>query len=142
MRYLFSVAFVFIVNIAFAVSGSDTLELFEAGFIYRSDSAELIKAYVPGSIYTDLLKSKKIADPFFADNEKSLKWVEQTEWIYVDTFLLSAKNLNAKHIELLLEGIDTYADVFLNGEKIQFCSNMFVEYSIDIKKYCRDKPHV
>ena len=139
MKYLFSIAFILFVNVSFAEMNVDTLELFKSGYVYRADSSELIKANVPWSIYADLLNSKKIADPFFGDNEKGVKCVEQTEWIYVDTFLLTLNNLNAKSIQLLLEGIDTYADVFLNGTKILSCNNMFVSYSVDIKQYCRER---
>lgn len=139
MKYPFSIAFILFVNVSFAEMNVDTLVLFKSGYVYRADSSELIKATVPGSIYGDLLNSKKIADPFFGDNEKGVKWVEQTEWIYVDTFLLTLNNLNAKSIQLLLEGIDTYAEVFLNGTKILSCNNMFVSYSVDIKQYCRDR---
>ena len=75
MKYLFSIAFILFVNVSFAEMNVDTLELFKSGYVYRADSSELIKANVPGSIYADLLNSKKIADPFFGDNEKGVKWV-------------------------------------------------------------------
>lgn len=139
MKYLILVLFVFIGEFCNANTKCDTLLLFNSGYLYRADSAELLPAKVPGSVYSDLYRNKKIADPFFSDNEKNVSWVQKTEWIYIDTFLLSENNLKATHIELLLEGIDTYADVFLNDTKITSCNNMFLSYLIDVKRNCRQR---
>lgn len=139
MRYLFFTLFFLLVKLSVADSSKDTLLLFQSAHLIRVDSSEVFNASVPGSIYTDLFESKKIPDPFFGDNEKSLKWVEKENWIYVDTFHLSDQQLSEERIALLLEGIDTYADVYLNAEKIVSCDNMFISYKVDVKKFCRKK---
>lgn len=139
MRYYLLICLFFISLNSSATTDSDSIELFKNGVVFRPDSSELLKAIVPGSIYFDLQNNSKIPDPFFSDNETKVKWVENVEWIYVDTFLLSAERLNSQHIDLILEGIDTYAEVILNDSSIAFCDNMFLEYSIDIKKYCRQR---
>ncbi len=118
MRYYFSLLLIFILNSSFAGISNDTLLLFQSAYLLRVDSAEIFNAKVPGSIYNDLFLSKKIPDPFFGDNEKNLKWIQKENWIYIDTFLLSEENLSGSNIVLLLEGVDTYADVYLNDEKV------------------------
>ena len=139
MRYCFSLLLILILNSSFAGISNDTLLLFQSAHLLRVDSSEIFIAKVPGSIYADLLRNKKIPDPFFGDNEKKLKWIEKENWIYIDTFFLSDQNLSSGKISLLLEGIDTYADVYLNGEKIISCNNMFVANKVDVKQYCRKR---
>ena len=39
-------------------------------------------ASVPGTVHTDLLKNKFIDDPYFADNELKLEWIDRCDWIY------------------------------------------------------------
>ena len=139
MKYIFSVIFFLFVKCALGVVTNDTLLLFQSAYLLRVDSSEIFKAKVPGSIYTDLFRNKKIPDPFYGDNEKNLKWIEKENWVYIDTFSLSQEKLSAEKIELLLEGVDTYADVFLNGEKLLSCDNMFISYKVDVKKFCRER---
>ena len=85
MRYCFSLLLILILNSSFAGISNDTLLLFQSAHLLRVDSSEIFIAKVPGSIYTDLLRNKKIPDPFFGDNEKKLKWIEKENWIYIDT---------------------------------------------------------
>src|SRR5882672_12694561 len=70
-------------------------------------------ASVPGCVHTDLLNNKLIDDPFYRDNEKKLQWIGKTDWEYRTTFNLSADMLERTNLELVFEGLDTYANVFL-----------------------------
>ena len=92
-------------------------------------------AEVPGTIHTDLLNLKLIDDPYYSDNELSLGWISENDWIYKTEFEFNP--VNKKNYELALGGIDTVADVYLNGSKIYSCFNMFVEYKITIDKYLK-----
>jgi len=90
-------------------------------------------AAVPGTIHTDLLNNKLIDDPYFADNELKIGWITQQDWIYRTEFDL---NPNKKeNYFLVFEGIDTIADILLNGVKILTCNNMFLKYEIQVNKY-------
>ena len=94
-------------------------------------------AIVPGTIHTDLLYNKLIKDPYLADNEKSVQWVENENWEYIGSFTCDAATLKNKHIELNFEGLDTYANVFLNDTPILNCNNMFRTWNIDVKNYLK-----
>src|SRR5918993_1354932 len=72
-------------------------------------------AAVPGCVHTDLLKNRLIEDPFYRDNEKRLQWIGKTDWEYETTFRASAGVLARRNVELVFEGLDTYATVALNG---------------------------
>jgi len=91
------------------------------------------KAQVPGTVHTDLLNKKLIEDPFYADNELKLEWITKLDWVYKTVFTLKKK----RNYNLVLNGIDTIADVYLNDKLILSCKNMFLSYKIDVEKYLR-----
>jgi beta-mannosidase len=125
----------FIAQSGFAAS--DVISLNSNWYINKNNAAELYSAQVPGSVYGDLLRNKLISDPYIGANEKTVAWVAQEEWNYIDTFLLSDEQLNRPKIELQFKGIDTHAEVYLNGQLIGETHSMFIEYNFDIKSYCR-----
>ncbi len=92
-----------------------------------------LPATVPGTVHTDLLANRIIEDPFYRDNEKKVQWIEKEDWIYRTEF--TVENLDAKR-DLVFEGLDTYANVFINGQKVLNAENMFRGYRVkDIQKY-------
>ena len=76
-------------------------------------------ATVPGNIHDDLLANELIPDPFYGDNEKLVQWVSDSVWEYR---VLFDRNCGGKetfsHNELVFEGLDTYAEVYLNGKRL------------------------
>ncbi len=85
----------------------------------------LVAARVPGSVYTDLLQNRLIEDPYISDHEKTVSWVEEKDWTYLASFQLTAAQANHPRAVLVFEGIDTYADVYLNGKWLFRADNMF-----------------
>src|ERR1700678_3183437 len=70
-------------------------------------------AEVPGVVQTDLLAAHLIPDPFYSDNEAQLQWIGLTDWEYRTTFQVDAAALQHEHIDLVFDGLDTFADIFL-----------------------------
>lgn len=97
------------------------------------------KAEVPGTIHTDLLYNNLIENPFYRDNETKLQWISKTNWQYKKKFQVSATLLQQKNIQLIFEGLDTYATVYLNQQLILQANNMFRTWSIDVKKIIKQK---
>ena len=95
------------------------------------------KATVPGTVHTDLLANKLIADPFFGDNEKRLQWIDTCDWIYKTTFKVDEKQLSSKTAEIMFNGLDTYADVYLNDQLLLKADNMFRGWNVDVKPYLK-----
>ncbi|RRJ96888.1 hypothetical protein Ga0100231_024310 [Opitutaceae bacterium TAV4] len=84
-------------------------------------------ATVPGCVHTDLLRDGQIPDPFYGTNELDLQWIEERDWEYQTTFNLSSSLLNDhEHIDLVADGLDTIATVYLNGHKLAATDNMFI----------------
>lgn len=91
------------------------------------------RATVPGTIHTDLLNNGMIRDPFYRLNEKDQQWIDKKDWEYKTTFRLDDEMLQKKHLEMVFHGLDTYADVFLNGQEILSTDNMFRTWKTDVK---------
>src|SRR6267142_4613165 len=94
-------------------------------------------ASVPGCVHTDLLGNKLIDDPFYRDNEKKLQWIGKTDWEYQTTFNITAEMLARDSVELIFEGLDTYANVFLNDEPLISTDNMFRTWRVDAKRLAK-----
>lgn len=89
-------------------------------------------AKVPGVIQTDLMANDLLSDPFYRLNEKEVQWVDKEDWEYKTTFRLTPQMLNQQHILMNFEGLDTYADVYLNDSLILKANNMFRSWEIPI----------
>lgn len=94
-------------------------------------------ATVPGCVHTDLMDNGLIPDPFYRDNEKRLQWIEKENWKYRKEFKADEIPMNKSHVELVCKGLDTFAKIFLNGEKIAETDNMFRGYRFDIKPFLK-----
>ncbi len=101
----------------------------------KSGDTEWLPATVPGTVHTDLLANKKIAEPFYRTNEKELQWIDKEDWEYKTIFDLTKETLSREVIEIVFDGLDTYADVFINEQKVLVANNMFRTWKTDVKKY-------
>ena len=55
--------------------------------VSQAGKDDWIPATVPGwVVHMDLLAAGKIPDPFYRDNEKTVQWVGESDWIYKRTF--------------------------------------------------------
>jgi len=87
---------------------------------------------VPGDVHTELIKNKIIENPMYGYNDARCGWVEKKVWIYRNEFIVDSEILKEEHQELLFEGLDTYATVYLNGNKLADFQNMFVEHRAEV----------
>src|SRR5690348_17106406 len=108
---------------------------------HEAGKVEWYPASVPGCVHTDLLNNKLIDDPFYRDNEKKLQWISKANWEYQTTFNVTAEMLERNSVELVFEGLDTYANVFLNGELVLSTDNMFRTWRVDAKPLAKPGPN-
>ncbi|MFX1280172.1 MAG: glycoside hydrolase family 2 protein [Promethearchaeota archaeon] len=92
-----------------------------------------VNAQVPGTVFEALINNNVIIDPFYGENELEMKWVYESDWSYEKEFTLKPEFLKHKYIILRFNGLDTIADVQLNGERIGSVNNMFVRYDFEVK---------
>ncbi|KAF2098291.1 beta-mannosidase [Rhizodiscina lignyota] len=93
---------------------------------------------VPTNIHLDLLAAGEIPDPFHGMNERDVQWVHDKEWVYGCSFKLP-KAKQGERIDLVFDGLDTFADVALNSNHILSADNMFIPYRVDITKLVKDE---
>ncbi|MDC3415831.1 beta-mannosidase [Aquibacillus salsiterrae] len=99
----------------------------------ESTSTEWLEAKVPGCVHADLLHNNKISDPFYGKNEMDLQWIDKRDWEYNTTFDIPTDLLNQPNLELCFDGLDTYAEVYLNEQPILSAHNMFRAWTVDVK---------
>ena len=90
------------------------------------------RARVPGSVHTDLLANGVIADPYVGAREAELQWIGLADWEYRTRFDVDAATLARAHNDLVFDGLDTFADVFLNGHKLASTDNMFRTWRLPV----------
>lgn len=85
---------------------------------------DVIEAQVPGNFDLDLMKNGIIEDPFFGQNVFKMQKYEAMHAFYAREFEY-APGEDGETV-LTFEGLDTVAEVFVNGELIGKSDNMFV----------------
>ena len=100
-------------------------------------ATEWMPATVPGCVHTDLLANKIVGDPFYGQNEKDQQWIDKVGWEYRTSLFVDEVLLSRQHLDLVWKGLDTYADVLLNGTRILAANNMFREWRVDIRPAVR-----
>jgi beta-mannosidase len=105
-----------------------------SGWKFRQvGGSQWLDAKVPGTVHTDLKRHGLIGDPFYRTNENEVQWVEENDWEYKTTFIVDRQILDHDTTELVFEGLDTYADVYLNNRLILQSENMFVGQRVNCK---------
>jgi len=102
------------------------------------DVQEWLPAKVPGCVHTDLLRNGRIADPFYGMKEHGLQWIDRKDWEYECEFHVPQDWMTMSHLELVFAGLDTYAEVYVNGKHVLSADNMFRTWKADVKELVRD----
>ncbi|KAL4937123.1 glycoside hydrolase superfamily [Aspergillus oleicola] len=87
----------------------------------------------PSVIHTELLANKLIPDPNVGENERYIQWVGEAAWEYSCSFSTPEGMGDLSAVDLVLEGLDTFATVKLNGKEILHSDNMFIPHRLDVK---------
>ena len=89
---------------------------------------------VPGDITDDLLRAGIISDPYVGYNYADCLWVQKQEWSYEREFDL-ARGLSDKQIRLVLKGVDTFSEVYINGRLVGKTESMHLEYRFPVRPF-------
>lgn len=100
----------------------------------RNAGYACIPAQVPGNFEWELYRAGKIEDPFYGTNIFRLQELEGTHQYYLRRFEWAGET---SRMLLCFEGIDTAAEVFLNGRCILTCANMFLEHRVKVDGFLR-----
>ncbi|KIW42675.1 uncharacterized protein PV06_06201 [Exophiala oligosperma] len=83
----------------------------------------------PSVIQMELLDNKLIPDPNIGLNERLMQWAGEVDWEYLTTFPTPQSQ---EVVELVFEGLDTYATIKLNGKEILKSQNMFIPQRVKV----------
>ena len=149
--YIFAMKKLFLLLFAFCLSGygranetdfdlhaADRHEI-NAGWQFRQQNFGAWRAAtVPGTVHTDLLANKAIEDPFYRTNERDQQWIDKVNWEYRTAF--DAPYIAGRDsVALVFDGLDTYAEITLNGRRILSADNMFRTWRVNVTGLLRAK---
>ncbi|HKV40817.1 MAG TPA: glycoside hydrolase family 2 protein [Blastocatellia bacterium] len=103
----------------------------------NAKEAQWRPAEVPGAVHTDLLRNGIIPDPFYRENEARLQWIENADWEYRGRIDATPEMLARRNVELVFEGLDAYAEVYVNAKLVLTADNMFRQWRVDLKPYLK-----
>lgn len=111
----------------------------DANDLGQNLTAEGYSTKLPNTVLNALFENGVIEDPFYRKNESRLQWLEKKDWIFEKNFDATPEMQSATHVELVLKGLDTYAEVYMNEVLIISADNMFRTWQADIRNFIRPK---
>ena len=87
---------------------------------------------LPGDGHSALLAAGRIPDPYQSRNEYDVRWVADRDWSARRSFMHDPDAAKAWYLEIT--GLDTVAEVRLNGKLVLKASNQFRRYRPDVTK--------
>ncbi|KAJ5481149.1 Beta-mannosidase B [Penicillium diatomitis] len=108
-------------------------QLLSKGWSFRDRENEqwMPVKVVPSVVQQDLIDNKKLEDPFIGFNELKARWVNEKSWVYRNTFQRPQVPADSS-IDLVFDGLDTFATVKLDGNVILRSDNMFLGHRVNV----------
>jgi beta-mannosidase len=91
---------------------------------------------MPMQVHSVLRLTGVISDRYIWGDTQDCRWVQEKKWIYQVEFPFEEAPQNTY---LLLPGVDTFADIYLNGEQIGSCEDFYLSYRFPIERYLQRK---
>lgn len=110
--------------------------------MHRIGEQEWLSAVVPGSVYGDLLREGKMEDPFWKDNEDEALKLMEYDYEYSTSFACDSGLLASDEVILRFEGLDTIADITLNGVKLGHAENMHRTWEYSVKELLKEENNI
>lgn len=95
-----------------------------------------VPATIPGYVHPALEKAGVLEDIFWRDNAEKCQWVEDEIWSFSRTFVVNESH-SLTNAHLNIGGIDTYADILINGNLVAKSDNMFLPLSLPVGEFLK-----
>ncbi|MEH6418641.1 beta-mannosidase [Pseudomonas sp. CGJS7] len=105
----------------------------------HADATQWHAAQVPGHVHTDLFAAKLIEDPYVGAREAQLQWIGLAGWEYRTRFDVDAATLKRARNQLVFDGLDTFATVYLNGRELLRADNNFRTWRVAVDRRLRER---
>ncbi len=90
---------------------------------------------LPADVRMPLLEANVIREPLKADYCFETEWIERRSWWFDKAFVLEKVPTDADIVELVLEGLDTRSDIFINGHYIGTHRSVHYPFVFDVKEF-------
>ena len=113
------------------------------GWTLTGDTLSInMQVNVPSVVQQSLYENGIIPHPYLGTVENQLLWISDHPWDYTLHFDADKELLEKENVELVFEGIDTYAKVRLNGQDLFFADNQFRTWKQEVKDLLRAKDNL
>ena len=141
--YLISLLSLLLFGCQTAEKQNVVVQLLNQGWTLTGDTLDInMQVDVPSVVQQSLYDNGLIPHPYLGTVENQLLWISDHPWDYTLRFDADKDLLEKENIELEFEGIDTYAEVNLNGEKLFFADNQFRVWKHDVKDLLKKKDNL
>lgn len=96
--------------------------------VYEMDARKSLAVDIPGSLLSGLMKLGMVKDPYMRDNEHEVREILREDYHFFRKFEFFPQP--GKVYELMCDGIDTIADIYINGVLVKRVENMHTRYQI------------
>ena len=103
----------------------------------KSGTDGWISSKVPGSVCSTLLDHQLAEDPYYGENEEKFYAISFDDYEFQKVFEASEEMLRHRSILLHFDGLDTIADIELNGTRLAHVENMHRTWEFDVKDLLR-----
>ena len=90
---------------------------------------------VPGDIHQGLVAAGRIDEPLLGLNSLACHWTEDRSWWFRKRFEIESRWLEADVVELELDGLDSGAEIFVNGHHLGTHRSAFYPLTVDVKPW-------
>ena len=133
-----------------ALAGCQTVEKpnvvvqsLDQGWTLTGDTLSInMQVDVPSVVQQSLCENGLISHPYLGAVENDLLWISEHPWDYTLRFDANKELFEKENIELTFEGLDTYAEVSLNGYELFSADNQFREWKADAKPFLKEKDNL
>jgi len=138
MNIYFFKQFFIILSLFPSIVFAQEIDLIKQNWTLKNQNGqiEIINAN-PSDVHLSLLESQIIDNPFYGNNEEKQQWVGEQNWIYFCTFSVDSALAESNSTTIIFDGLDTYAEVYLNDSLILTADNMFIRWQVDIKVFLK-----
>ena len=94
-----------------------------------------LRTDMPSQVADVLLRYGRIPDPHVGKHAAACAWIWEQDWVYAKTFTTPR---GRGSVWLRLMGVDTIARVYVNGQEVGRCNNMFRRYAFEIRSALKE----
>ena len=118
-------------------------QLLNQGWTLTGDTLDInMQVDVPSVVQQSLYENGLIPHPYLGTVENQLLWISDHPWDYTLHFDADKELFEKENVELCFEGLDTYAEVSLNGYELFSADNQFREWKADAKPFLKEKDNL